>query len=75
MTTNTNIPEPDPVWDYCQIWDSLQKIKAKIDVALEFMSEQEYASLYSDQEIKKLLAPASNKLIEIVNDVLIDDKE
>ncbi|MEH1981397.1 MAG: hypothetical protein V7L27_19375 [Nostoc sp.] len=61
-----SIPHPDPAWDYYIAWYSLHHIKDKIDEALIIMNENEKSTPQIDHLIKQSLAPASDKLIEIV---------
>ncbi|MCC5606658.1 hypothetical protein LC612_07620 [Nostoc sp. CHAB 5834] len=68
-----DISHPDPAWDYYILWYSLHHIKAKIDEALQIMNHIEKANPGIDQEIRESLVPASNKLIEIVNELPVDD--
>jgi hypothetical protein len=70
---NLNIPQPDPAWDYYIAWYSLHHIKAKIDEALIIMNENEKSNPVIDRLIKQSLAPASDKLIEIVEQLPIDE--
>ncbi|MDZ8261717.1 hypothetical protein [Nostoc sp. ChiQUE01b] len=42
--TNKNISQPDPEWDYYEIWQSLHHIKTKIDAGLIFISGKEHTS-------------------------------
>lgn len=70
-----NIPQPDPAWDYYILWHSLHHIKAKIDAALNSMKDEEYAKEIVDIEIKSLLCPASDKLIEIIDSLPDDDDD
>ncbi|MBW4673448.1 MAG: hypothetical protein KME52_05335 [Desmonostoc geniculatum HA4340-LM1] len=37
----SDIPQPDPAWDYYPLWHSLHHIKAKIDASLKIMSDDE----------------------------------
>ncbi len=67
------VPHPDPAWDYYPLWHSLHHIKAKIDSALNFMIQEEYANPGTDEELRKILDSASDKLIEIVNQFPDDD--
>ncbi|MBC1242199.1 hypothetical protein [Nostoc sp. 2RC] len=71
----SDIPQPDPEWDYYPLWHSLQHIKAKIDAALKVMNKQEYANSVTDVEMREILDLASDKLIEIVNSLEHDEEE
>lgn len=74
--TENNIPDPDPAWDYYIVWHSLHHIKAKIDAALKIIGKSEDAKPEIDALIKNLLAPASDKFIEIVEQFpIVDDHD
>jgi hypothetical protein len=70
-----NLPQPDPAWDYYIRWHSLHHIKAKIDAALQIMSSSEEANSEVNDDIKRLLDPASDKLVEIVDSLTFDDDD
>jgi hypothetical protein len=70
---NQNSNNPDPAWDYYITWYSLRHIKAKIDEALIIMNENQKSTPITDRLIKQSLAPASDKLIEIVEQLPIDE--
>ncbi len=61
----SDIPQPDPAWDYYPLWHSLNHIKAKINVALKIMADNEYSNPAVDEQLKDLLKPASDMFIEI----------
>lgn len=64
-----DIPLPDPVWEYYPIWHSLNHVAAKINVALKILARSEDATTEIDFSIYQLLAPASNRLEEIVTEL------
>lgn len=68
MSTNTNIPQPqpDPAWDYYEIWYSLQGIKAKIELGLKLIAVKEQADDDTDQKLLEILEPASKELDLII---------
>ncbi|MBW4678110.1 MAG: hypothetical protein KME52_30235 [Desmonostoc geniculatum HA4340-LM1] len=70
----SDIPQPDPAWDYYPLWHSLHHIKAKINKALEIMNEQEYVNPVTDIEMREILDLASDKLIGIVNSLEHDEE-
>ncbi|MEH1781732.1 MAG: hypothetical protein V7L26_22000 [Nostoc sp.] len=65
-------PQPDPAWDYYEIWQSLQQVKAKIDAGLAFISEQEAADDTTDQKLREVLEPAAEKLVNVIEQDLMD---
>ena len=73
--TNTeNIPQPVLSSDYYLVWHSLEYIKGKIISAQRYMSA--YRGDYqSSQQIKDFLVPASEKLIQIINNDLDYEEE
>ncbi|MBH8565000.1 hypothetical protein I8748_22920 [Nostoc sp. CENA67] len=70
-----NTWQPDPAWDYYILWHSLHHIKAKIDGALGNIKDEEYAALHVDLDIRKILEPASELLIEIVDSLPEKEEE
>jgi hypothetical protein len=73
---NLEIPQPDPSWDYYVLWHSLHHIKAKIEDALKILGVEENAKLTLEREIKKLLDPASDKFIAILEQLpYVDDED
>ncbi|MBH8564714.1 hypothetical protein I8748_21435 [Nostoc sp. CENA67] len=73
--TTNNIWQPDPSWDYYILWHSFLYVKAKIDAALSCIKDEEYAMPGVEIEIKKILEPASSKLIEIVDSLPEEEEE
>ncbi|WGV23357.1 hypothetical protein [Halotia branconii] len=72
----SNIPQPDPSWDYYGTWRLLHGIKARIDEALKIMKNSENSTAEIDKEIKLSLEIASDRLIEIIdNDLVTHDDE
>ncbi|MBD2354764.1 hypothetical protein H6G41_08995 [Tolypothrix sp. FACHB-123] len=67
MTNLENIPQPDPSWDYYEIWNSLVAIKSRIDTALNFIAKAEQADNETDEKLIEILEPASNELEEIID--------
>jgi hypothetical protein len=61
-----DIPQPDPAWDYYEIWQSLHTIKTKIDAGIKFISGEEQADDSTDQKLREILEPASEKLVDII---------
>lgn len=70
---NLDISQPDPTWDYYVTWHSLHHIKAKLDAALKFIQEKEHATPITDKQLRELLDPVSDKLIELVEDLPEED--
>ncbi|MDZ8239709.1 MAG: hypothetical protein RMZ69_21595 [Nostoc sp. ChiQUE01a] len=75
LEQNLETSQPDPAWDYYPLWHSLHHIKAKIDKALEILKEEEFESDEAERDIRHILGPVSNKLIEIVDNLPADDEE
>ena len=69
---NLNISQPDPDWDYYEIWQSLQTIKNKIDAGIKLISGEEQADDVTDQKLREILEPASEKLVSIIEQDLMD---
>jgi hypothetical protein len=66
---SNEIPQPDPAWDYYILWQVLHEIKDRIDEALGFMNDIESSTLESNEAIRNLLQPTSNRLILIVGEL------
>lgn len=47
--------DPDPAWDYCEIWQNLEKIREEYEVLVAHLSRVENASLESDRAIRDRL--------------------
>ncbi|MDZ8227038.1 hypothetical protein [Nostoc sp. ChiVER01] len=69
---NLNISQPDPAWDYYEIWQSLHIIKNKIDAGIKLISGEEQADDVTDQKLRQILEPASEKLVGIIEQDLMD---
>jgi hypothetical protein len=72
---NLDIAHPDPAWDYYPLCYSLHHIKAKIDAALILINQSESLDPKVDKQARKILDLASDKLIEIVNQLEHDDED
>ena len=72
---NSNIPQPDPDWDYYEVWQSLHTIKAKIDAGLKFISTKEQADDSIDAKLKEILEPALESLELIIENDLTNYSE
>lgn len=66
MNEILDIPQPDPSWDYYEIWQSLHSIKNKIDAGLKFIADQKKPTKATDQQLKEMLAEVVVKLDEII---------
>ncbi|QSJ18769.1 hypothetical protein JYQ62_08420 [Nostoc sp. UHCC 0702] len=75
--TNTeNIPQPALSSDYYPVWHSLEYVKGKIISAQRYMSAYSNGNYQSSQQIKDFLVPASEKLIQIIdNDLDYEEEE
>lgn len=60
-----NYPQPDPAWDYYEIWNICLNAKAQIEKALALMKEQEVATKISDLKIFDAILSAHNQLAVI----------
>ncbi|WP_375511424.1 hypothetical protein [uncultured Nostoc sp.] len=67
--------QPDPEWDYYEIWQLLHDIKNKIDAGLKVISGEEYADDTSDEKLKNILEPALEQLENVIENHLtyLDD--
>jgi len=76
---NSNIPQPDPAWDYYEIWQSLHTIKDRIDAGIKLLSGEELADDTTDEKLKQILEPALEQLEEVIENHLtinyLDDDE
>lgn len=65
-----NIPQPDPAWEYCEIWLELQNQCKKIDQALSFLAAQKDGSESIDMEMVKMLEPITKSLDGIIEQLI-----
>lgn len=72
MANLENIFEPDPSWDYYEIWHTLHGIKARIETSLNLMSKVEKADSQTDEKLTEILEPAFKELEQILDEYLID---
>ncbi|MEH2219416.1 MULTISPECIES: hypothetical protein [unclassified Nostoc] len=75
---NLNISQPDPDWDYYEVWQLLHTIKTKIDAGMKFISSEELADNTTDEKLKEILEPALEQLEEVIENHLTnysDDDE
>ena len=73
LEATNNTWQPDPSWDYYEIWQSCHQIKAKIDAALNLMREQEDRNDTSDRQINQTLSRASEHLVNVILELEFDD--
>ncbi|MBD2204959.1 hypothetical protein H6G33_04135 [Calothrix sp. FACHB-1219] len=64
--------QPDPSWDYYEIWNSLVAIKSRIDTGLNLIAKVEKADSQIDEKLKEILEPALNELEQIMEEDLSD---
>lgn len=69
---NSNIPQPDPAWDYYEIWQLLHTIKNKIDAGIKLISAEELADNTTDEKLKEILEPALQQLESLIENELTD---
>ena len=67
-----NIPQPDPDWDYYEIWHSLHSAKARIESGLKLLVGKEYARNSTDEKLKEILEPALKEIEQIIENDLTD---
>ncbi|MEH2377306.1 MAG: hypothetical protein V7K27_00110 [Nostoc sp.] len=73
-----NTPQPDPAWDYYEIWQSLHTIKNKIDAGIKLISGEEQADDTTDEKLKEILEPVLEQLERLIENDLTnysDDDE
>jgi hypothetical protein len=70
-----DISQPDPDWDYYEIWQSLHIIKTQIDAGIKLISGEELADNTTDEKLKQILEPALEQLEEIIENHLTDYSE
>lgn len=69
-----DVNQPDPNWDYYEVYQKLQSVKNKIDAALGILSKTEQADNDVDQKVLEILQPAIETFGEVVDeDLLFDD--
>lgn len=62
MEELSNLPTPDPAWDYYIPWARLQRAKALIDQALEYFKDEGYSNKDSDEAIRTWARKANDEL-------------
>ena len=65
-------PQPDPNWDYYEIWQSLHAIKNKIDTGIKLISDAETANNTTDEKLKEILETALEQLESVIENDLTD---
>jgi hypothetical protein len=65
-----NIPQPDPAWDYYEVWQSLHIAQFKIKNGLQLVLSQEAANHDTDQKLKEILESIVDRLEEIIENDL-----
>lgn len=69
MTNLENIPQPDPSWDYYEIWNSMLAIKSQMDTGLKLIAKAEKADNITDEKLARILNPALNELEQTLDDL------
>ncbi|MEH2435204.1 MAG: hypothetical protein V7K25_13275 [Nostoc sp.] len=69
---NLNISQPDPGWDYYEIWQSLHAIKNKIDARIKLITGEDLADNTTDEKLKEILEPALEQLKSLIENELTD---
>jgi len=67
-------PQPDPAWDYYDVWKNLNSAKADIDKALSHLRGCELASPQNTRIARILVNDAVATLRHIVNPLLTPDE-
>jgi hypothetical protein len=62
---NPDYPQPDPTWDYAEIYGDLQKHKSDLDHFIAWLSSHEEADRNVDKEAKAKLDILIKQLVEI----------
>ncbi|MBE9210419.1 hypothetical protein IQ244_28730 [Nostoc sp. LEGE 06077] len=62
--------QPDPAWDYYEIWQELHDIKNRIEAGIKFISAVELADDSTDKRLKEILEPALGELEGIIENDL-----
>ncbi len=61
----SNIPQPDPAWDYYIIWHKLFQTKFKLEKLMKYVAEIEEADIDSNNNVNEDLAEIINLLEEM----------
>ncbi|MHC5828345.1 MAG: hypothetical protein ACYT04_73720 [Nostoc sp.] len=72
---NLNISQPDPDWDYYEVWQSLHTIKNKIDAGIKLIPGEELGDNTTDEKLKEILEPALEQLESLIENELTDYSE
>lgn len=51
---NLDISQPDPEWDYYELWDMAYQIKYKLDQAIKYMTAVEEADDSTDERLRQM---------------------
>jgi hypothetical protein len=63
--TNHDYPQPDPTWDYAEIYGDLQKFKGDLNHFITWLGSHEEADRNVDKAVKSRLDNLINQLTEI----------
>ena len=63
--TNHDYPQPDPTWDFYEVYEMLQKHKSDTDHLIAWLSSHEEADRATDKEAKAKLDILIKQLVEI----------
>ncbi|MBD2503152.1 hypothetical protein [Anabaena azotica] len=55
-----NTPQPDPVWDYYDLWITLHEGKQRIDEMIAAIADKEQADIITDNNVRELLTKTVN---------------
>lgn len=50
---NPNIPQPDPDWDYYELWQMAYQVHEKLEQAIKYMTVVEHADDSTDERLRQ----------------------
>ncbi|MBD2344186.1 hypothetical protein [Anabaena subtropica] len=62
-----NIPQPDPSWDYYEVWQALHLAQSKIKSGVKVILGQEQANHDTDQKLKEILEAVVEELEQVID--------
>jgi hypothetical protein len=69
MSEEQTYLQPDPAWDYYEVWNFLLRTKSLIDQTLELMKTQERANPDCDHQIQEYVLQMERMLGNIEFDI------
>jgi hypothetical protein len=61
------LPDPDPTWDYSQLYQHLSFAKDALDRAIATVSKEEFASDVTDSTLLELLETLQGEALKAIN--------